>query len=284
MKNPLIRRRAAIKQSTSKPQLRSTGLAVTAASLMVLCMAPSAQATEPIQHLSSSHVLLTVPEAVSAPLSVPATAKISFNRESAVTSKAAPKAPAPAPVQVALSQPAAPVAAPAEPTAVVAPVEPAAQVAPAAVLAAPAPVQVATPAPAPAPAPVVVAAPIAQPAVQVKAAPAPRPAATGSVAAAALAQLGVSQDCTALVTNALRAAGINYHSWPAGYKSLGRTVSAAEAQPGDLIYYDNAGAGVPHIAVYIGGGQAVHGGWNGGTTAIGPAIFGSGATFIAIGH
>ncbi len=28
--------------------------------------------------------------------------------------------------------------------------------------------------------------------------------------------------------------GINFHDWPAGYLSLGRTVSAAEAQPGDL--------------------------------------------------
>ena len=37
-----------------------------------------------------------------------------------------------------------------------------------------------------------------------------------------------------LVTNSLAAVGINFHDWPAGYLSLGRTVSAAEAQPGDL--------------------------------------------------
>ena len=55
-----------------------------------------------------------------------------------------------------------------------------------------------------------------------------------TIAAAAYAQIGVGQDCTALATNALAAAGINYHGWPAGYLSLGRTVSAAEAQPGDL--------------------------------------------------
>ncbi len=87
-----------------------------------------------------------------------------------------------------------------------------------------------------------------------------------TIAAAAYAQIGVGQDCTALATNALAAAGINYHGWPAGYLSLGRTVSAAEAQPGDLAYYQNGGAGMAHIAVYVGNGMAVHGGWNGGTT------------------
>ncbi|WP_427016512.1 NlpC/P60 family protein [Pseudarthrobacter sp. P1] len=105
-----------------------------------------------------------------------------------------------------------------------------------------------------------------------------------TIAAAAYSQLGVMQDCTALASNSLAAAGIFYHGWPAGYLSLGRTVSAAEAQPGDLIYYGNAGAGVPHIAVYVGNGQAVHGGFNGGTTAVASAYLGSGPVFIAIGH
>jgi cell wall-associated NlpC family hydrolase len=89
-----------------------------------------------------------------------------------------------------------------------------------------------------------------------------------SIAAAAYAQIGVSQDCTMLATNALAAVGVHYHGWPAGYLSLGRTVSAAEAQPGDLAYYQNGGMGMAHIAVYVGNGMAVHGGWNGGTTAL----------------
>ena len=93
-----------------------------------------------------------------------------------------------------------------------------------------------------------------------------------TIAAAAYAQLGVSQDCTALATNALAAAGINFHGWPAGYLSLGRTVSAAEALPGDLAYYQNGGVGLAHIAVYGGNGMAVHGGWNGGTTALYSAL------------
>ena len=118
-------------------------------------------------------------------------------------------------------------------------------------------------------------------------APAPAPAPAGGTAAviasAALAQLGVMQDCTALATNALAAAGINYHGWPAGYLSLGRTVSAAEAVPGDLIYYADGGMGLAHIAVYIGGGKAVHGGFNGNTTVIADAELGSGGVYIRVG-
>lgn len=104
-----------------------------------------------------------------------------------------------------------------------------------------------------------------------------------SIAAAAYAQLGVSQDCTALATNSLAAVGVNYHGWPAGYLSLGRTVSAAEAKPGDLAYYENGGMGMAHIAVYVGNGQAVHGGWNGGTTALFSVNVGSGPVFIRVG-
>ncbi len=113
------------------------------------------------------------------------------------------------------------------------------------------------------------------------------PAAVGSgfgatVVSAAYAQIGVAQDCTRLVTNSLASAGINYHGWPAGYMSLGRTISAAEAQPGDLAYYQNGGAGLAHIAVYVGNGMAVHGGWN-GTTALQSVNVGSGPVFIRVG-
>ncbi len=104
------------------------------------------------------------------------------------------------------------------------------------------------------------------------------------IASAALSQIGVAQDCTALASNSLAAAGINFHDWPAGYLSLGRTVSAGEAQPGDLIYYADGGMGMAHIAVYIGNGQAVHGGWGGGMTAVFSANVGSGPVFIAMGH
>jgi cell wall-associated NlpC family hydrolase len=148
-----------------------------------------------------------------------------------------------------------------------------------------------TPAPVEAPAPVVEAPAPAPAAATIKvasatpAAPSAPVAASGKGAAilsAAYAQLGVNQDCTMLVTNALAAVGINFHDWPAGYLSLGRTVSAAEAQPGDLIYYADGGAGMAHIAVYAGNGQAVHGGYNGNQTVVFSANVGSGPVFIRV--
>ena len=132
---------------------------------------------------------------------------------------------------------------------------------------------------APAPKPAVQAAPAAQRTVT------PQSSASGkgaTISSAAMGQLGVGQDCTALVTNALRAAGINHHGWPASYLSLGTQVSAGQAQPGDLVYYADGGMGAAHIAVYIGGGKAVHGGWNGGTTAISGVNVGSGPVFVRV--
>ena len=112
----------------------------------------------------------------------------------------------------------------------------------------------------------------------------PSPAAMGAtIAAAAYAQIGVGQDCTALATNALAAAGINFHGWPAGYLSLGRTVSAAEASRATSRTTRTAASGMAHIAVYVGNGMAVHGGWNGGTTSLQSVNVGSGPVFIRVG-
>ena len=83
-----------------------------------------------------------------------------------------------------------------------------------------------------------------------------------TVLSAAYSQLGVGQDCTSLVSNSLAAAGIYFHGWPQQYASLGSWTS--NPVPGDIVIYDT------HVAIYAGGGTAVHGGWNGGTTAVGP--------------
>lgn len=80
------------------------------------------------------------------------------------------------------------------------------------------------------------------------------------IAEAALAQLGVAQDCTRLVSNSLLAVGINFHGAPYKYASLGEWTD--NPVPGDICIYNG------HVAIYIGDGMAVHGGWNGGTTAI----------------
>ena len=133
------------------------------------------------------------------------------------------------------------------------------------------------------------AAPVAQtrvaaPAAQTKAAATTTPSGSKNAAIyqAALAQVGRYQDCTMLVTNALKSVGINYHDWPAGYMKLGTQVSASQAQAGDLVYYANGGTGLAHIAVYAGNGQAVHGGWLGNQTVVNTANVGSGPVYIRV--
>lgn len=124
-----------------------------------------------------------------------------------------------------------------------------------------------------APASAVEAAPAAPAAAP---APAPQPALSAAsnsakrdavvAAARGYAAMNAQTDCTMLATNSLRAAGINFHGWPMDYMSLGTVTS--NPQPGDLVLYASNGFGQQHIAVYIGNGQAVHGGWNGMGTAI----------------
>lgn len=104
-----------------------------------------------------------------------------------------------------------------------------------------------------------------------------------AILGAAQGQIGVNQDCTALVSNSLKAVGINFHGWPADYKSLGTAVSADRARAGDIAYYADGGAGVAHVAIYAGNGQAVHGGWNGNQTVQTTANVGSGPEYIRVG-
>ncbi|GAA3404263.1 MULTISPECIES: NlpC/P60 family protein [Pseudarthrobacter] len=220
---------------------------IAAASGLVLTSGIAANAADSsVQRDSAPASTLEVESSVEAPISAASTIAITFEKPAVTTT--------PAPVVVVEEEPA--------------PVE----------------VEEAEPAPA-------VVQPAAAPKVTAKvttaSAPAAAPAASASgkgaaILSAAYAQLGVTQDCTMLVTNSLAAVGINFHDWPAGYLSLGRTVSAAEAQPGDLIYYADGGAGMAHIAVYAGNGQAVHGGYNGNQTVVFSANVGSGPVFIRV--
>jgi cell wall-associated NlpC family hydrolase len=220
---------------------------IAAASGLVLTSGIAANAADSsVQRDSAPATTLEVESSVEAPISAASTIAITFEKPAVTTT--------PAPVVVVEEEPA--------------PVE----------------VEEAEPAPAavqPAAAPKVTAK------VTTASAPTAAPAASASgkgaaILSAAYAQLGVTQDCTMLVTNSLAAVGINFHDWPAGYLSLGRTVSAAEAQPGDLIYYADGGAGMAHIAVYAGNGQAVHGGYNGNQTVVFSANVGSGPVFIRV--
>ncbi|GAA2839652.1 cell wall-associated NlpC family hydrolase [Leucobacter komagatae] len=103
------------------------------------------------------------------------------------------------------------------------------------------------------------------------------PAGSGAsgLVAAALAQVGVSQDCTDLAQNALAAIGLTERRDQGGYDhgvsdffrygaSVDYVHGTTALAPGDLLMWP----GAPHVAVYIGGGQAVHGGWTGGTTVV----------------
>ncbi|MDF9278503.1 NlpC/P60 family protein [Arthrobacter sp. EH-1B-1] len=240
---------------------------IAAASGLVLSSGVAANAVELPAERNTVTTTLEV-QGAKAPIQAPADAKISFNK-AAVKAVAAPTVAAPVVEAVPVVQPQAQIieAAPVAETA------PVAEAAPAVVAEAAVAIQAAAP----------VAAPAAVAEKPAPAAPQVSSGVAATIAAAAQGQLGVIQDCTRLASNALAAAGINFHGWPAGYLSLGRTVSAAEAIPGDLIYYADGGMGAAHIAVYIGGGQAVHGGFNGNQTVVAPAELGSGGVYIRVG-
>ncbi|WP_298586546.1 C40 family peptidase [uncultured Kocuria sp.] len=234
--------------------------------------AAPAVSLEPVAHVTKAEK-----SASEKPAAKKAEKKAERKVQTPVVSAPAVAAPAPKPaVQAAPAPKPAVQAAPAP--------KPAAAPAPAVAApkpAAPKPAVQAAPAPNPvaAPKPVVQAAPAAERTVSTQSSASGKGA---TISSAAMGQLGVSQDCTALVTNALRAAGINHHGWPASYLSLGTQVSAGQAQPGDLVYYADGGMGAAHIGVYIGGGKAVHGGWNGGTTVIDSVNVGSGPVYVRV--
>jgi cell wall-associated NlpC family hydrolase len=62
-------------------------------------------------------------------------------------------------------------------------------------------------------------------------------------------------DCSGLTQYAFAAAGISLPHSSKIQASMGRAVSRAELQPGDLVYYYSP---ISHIGIYIGGGQMVH--------------------------
>lgn len=152
---------------------------------------------------------------------------------------------------------------------------PAVTTAAAPVIEAPVPTQPVTPA-IQAPSPVKVQVSV-QP--QAAAAPVAAPAAGGVNAvmvSAAYAQLGLIQDCTALVEKALGAAGIPVGDLaPMQFMNYGRTVG--DPQPGDMVIQPG------HIGIYVGNGQVLSSGMNGKNqtvvhplswlTATGPVTF-----------
>ncbi|WP_461174856.1 NlpC/P60 family protein [Arthrobacter sp. Z1-9] len=207
---------------------------IAAASGLVLTSGIAAQAADaPTQREAEPASNLEVTSQVQTPLSADATVQISFERP-AVKTTPAPVVEAPKPVAVEI------------PKAVV----PAASAA------------VKTQAAAPAKAQVTVT-----PAAAAPAAPAPAPAAGGINAimvSSAYAQIGMIQDCTRLVENALNAAGIPVGDLgPMQFLNYGTVVS--DPQAGDMVVQSG------HVGIYVGNGQVLSSGLNGrNETAVHP--------------
>ena len=139
----------------------------------------------------------------------------------------------------------------------------------------PAPEQTVTPAPeqteTPAPEQTVTPAPEqTTPAPEVQA-PAETPATSTlgqRISAEAQKLVGVTDGlwCTQVVQQALANAGVSdaYQLWPDQYAGQ-YGYYTNDPQEGDLLYYNNGGRGVDHIAIYIGNGQAVQGNYEGKT-------------------
>ena len=123
----------------------------------------------------------------------------------------------------------------------------------------------------PTPAPEAPAAPEQTPAPEETVTPAPEQTASSlgdRISSSAQGLVGVTDGlwCTQVVQQALANAGVSdaYQLWPDQYQGVyGYYTDSPQA--GDLIYYNNGGRGVDHIAIYIGNGQAVHGNYNGKT-------------------
>ena len=121
----------------------------------------------------------------------------------------------------------------------------------------------------------------AAPVAPVAAAPLPAAAPSGGVAAVLAAGRSVfgtpyRWGGTSPATG-FDCSGFTSFVWRAGGKSLPRTsraqysatqrISAAQLQPGDLVFY---GSPIHHVSVYIGGGQVMHSPRTGKTAGVGP--------------
>jgi len=205
---------------------RQAAVFAAASGLMLTSGIAAAQAADaPAQREAEPAANLEVASQVQAPLTADATIEISFERP-VVETTPAPVAEAPKPA-----------------------VETAKAAVPAAAVTTPAPasakVTVTPPAPTPAPAP-----------------------AAGDInsimVSSAYAQIGMIQDCTRLVENALNAAGIPVGDLgPMQFMNYGTVVT--DPQPGDMVMQPG------HVGIYVGNGQVLSSGLNGkNETAVHP--------------
>lgn len=96
-----------------------------------------------------------------------------------------------------------------------------------------------------------------------------------AILASAYSQIGISQDCTAMVETALRSVGKSVGDLaPTQFFQYGTVVSTPA--PGDLVITSG------HVGVYAGDGQVVSGGIDGYTTGVHSLSWLSGASFVRV--
>lgn len=76
-------------------------------------------------------------------------------------------------------------------------------------------------------------------------------------------------DCSGLVQYVYRQAGINLPRTADLQFLVGRTVSPAALQPGDLVYFTTYEPGASHVGIYIGDSKFTHTSFSKGVVAIG---------------
>lgn len=64
-------------------------------------------------------------------------------------------------------------------------------------------------------------------------------------------------DCSGFTMSIYKKYGVSLPHHAASQAQLGKKITLAEAQPGDLVFYAKNGS-INHVAIYIGGGQVVH--------------------------
>lgn len=105
----------------------------------------------------------------------------------------------------------------------------------------------------------------------------PAGAGASGLVAAALAQQGQAQDCTAMVERALRAIGYSVGNvGVTGFDGYGTVIRSGSYAPGDIMVWP----GQPHVAIYVGNGMAVHGGYNGSTVVAHYTSYGSAPAYV----
>lgn len=83
-------------------------------------------------------------------------------------------------------------------------------------------------------------------------------------------------DCSGLVKYVYAQLGYSLPHSSSGIAASGYVISAAEAQPGDIVYYPYG-----HVGIYVGNGQMIHATTPGRTVEQAP-IFGSGYYFVRL--